>query len=129
MKNVLIVVATLVGLGFAAAALAATGSGTGIGQVAANLSQTMGSVAKAASGVCYVGGVVSTGAGIMKFKAFKDNPAQVTIGAPITLIFIGAALMVLPSVIKATGQTLFGDTAQTAGPSGVSDFGLKKSGS
>lgn len=126
MKNILIVVATLVGLGFAAAALAAGASGTGIGQVATNLSSSLGSIAKAASGVCYVGGVVSTGAGIMKFKAFKDNPAQVTIGAPIVLIFIGAALMVLPSVIKATGQTLFGDAAATAGPSGTATFGLKK---
>ena len=63
---------------------------------------------------------------IFKFKAHKDNPNQESIGKPIALLFIGAAMIFLPSVFSTTGVTLFGQQAssQTAvgGIEGVTSF-------
>ena len=48
---------------------------------------------------CYLGGAGFCAAAIFKFKAHKDNPTQVTIGVPVMLLFVGAALLFLPSII------------------------------
>jgi len=65
----------------------------------------------------YLAGLGFSIGAIMQFKQHKDNPTQVTIGKPIAMTFIAAALLFLPSVLKATGSTLFSD-ATTAGPKG-----------
>ena len=57
---------------------------------------------------------------ITKFKMHKDNPTQVPIGKPIGLVFIGAALLFLPSILSVTSYTIFGSSGGTAeGPTGV----------
>ena len=60
--------------------------------------------------------------GIVKLKAHKDNPTQVPISAGIALIFVGAALLFVPTVFKSSGTTLFGSGASQGGISGVSKF-------
>ncbi len=56
----------------------------------------------------------------MKFKQHKDNPTQIPIGTPIALIFIGAALLFLPSILSVTGNTMFGTGGgSTAGSAGT----------
>jgi len=45
---------------------------------------------------------------ILKFKHHKDNPAQVPIGTPVALVFAGAALLFLPSILDVTGSTMLG---------------------
>ena len=57
-----------------------------------------------------VGNPVAAGAkvsAVMKFKMHKDDPTQVPIGTPIGLVFIGAALLFLPSILNVTGSTIF----------------------
>lgn len=83
-----------------------------IGTLADTIIQSLQSVQDMLIAVCYIAGVGFAGAGIFKFKQHKDNPTQVTLGGPIAMIFIAAALIYLPSVIVATGTTIFGTSGQ-----------------
>lgn len=68
----------------------------------------------------YVGGIALIIGAILKFKQHKDNPTQIPIGTPIALVFIGAALLFLPSILDVTGATMFGaGGGKTAGPTGI----------
>jgi intracellular multiplication protein IcmD len=86
-----------------------------IGDVADTVLTSLGSVEQMIVVLCYIAGLGFCGAGILKFKQHKDNPTQVPLGAPIAMIFIAAALIYLPQVIRTTGSTLFGGTQQSAG--------------
>ncbi len=63
--------------------------------------------------LCYVSGIGFASAGVLKFKQHKDNPAQVTLGHCFMLLFIGIGLVWLPTMIEATGVTVFGTGAKT----------------
>ncbi len=86
-----------------------------IGDVAETVLSSLGSVETMIVVLCYIAGLGFAGAGILKFKQHKDNPTQVPLGAPIAMIFISAALIYLPQVIKTTGSTLFGGDQESAG--------------
>jgi intracellular multiplication protein IcmD len=60
-----------------------------------------------------VSGIGFAGAGVLKFKQHKENPAQVPLGTCFMLLFIGIGLVWLPSMIEATGVTIFGTGAKT----------------
>jgi intracellular multiplication protein IcmD len=83
-----------------------------IGALADTIIQSLQSVQDMLIAICYIAGVGFAGAGIFKFKQHKDNPTQVPLGGPIAMIFIAAALIYLPSVIVATGSTIFGTSGQ-----------------
>jgi hypothetical protein len=51
-------------------------------------------------------GTIESAAQIVEFKAHKDNPTQTPISKPIALLFVGAALIFLPSVFSVDGQAL-----------------------
>ncbi|MGQ3892568.1 type IV secretion protein IcmD [Legionella sp. CNM-4043-24] len=88
-----------------------------LGSAASLISQSMEPLALLITGGCYVGGLAFMVGAIMKFKQHKDNPTQVTIGTPIALLLVGAALLFMPSVMGMAGQTIFGG-GTTAGPGG-----------
>lgn len=46
----------------------------------------------------YVAGAAFAIAALLKYKQHKDNPTQTTIGTPIALLFIAAALLFIPSL-------------------------------
>lgn len=56
----------------------------------------------------YVSGFAVIGNAIFKLKQVKDNPTQIPVSTPIALFVCGTLLMMLPSVIKPIGETLFG---------------------
>lgn len=85
-----------------------------LGDVADTVLDSLGSVEQMIVVLCYIAGLGFAGAGILKFKQHKDNPTQVPLGAPIAMIFIAAALIYLPQVIRTTGTTLFGGSQQSA---------------
>ncbi|MFI4954810.1 MAG: DUF6750 family protein [Gammaproteobacteria bacterium] len=85
-----------------------------LGDVADTILGSLGSVEQMIVVLCYIAGLGFAGAGILKFKQHKDNPTQVPLGAPIAMIFIAAALIYLPQVIRTTGSTLFGGAQQSA---------------
>jgi hypothetical protein len=55
----------------------------------------------------------------MKFKQHKDNPTQVPVGTPVSMIVMGASLMFAGNFITPLGQSIFG-TGAKAGNSGES---------
>jgi intracellular multiplication protein IcmD len=120
LKKVLLALGGLSLLSVGSLALAA--SGTGIGGIAANVTSNLGSIAKLITAASYVAGMGFAVGAVVKFKAHKDNPTQITIGMPIALLFVAAALIFIPSVFKTSGQTLFGGSGDVAGVSGVTSF-------
>lgn len=93
----------------------------GIGAVANTAKLNLANVALLITAGSYVAGMGFGVAALAKFKAHKDNAAQVPIGGPIALLFISAALLFVPAVFKSTGATLF-DSGQKAGISGTVSF-------
>ena len=93
-----------------------------IGTLADNVRTTLSSIVNLAVASATVVGLFMTISGVVKFKAHRDNPQQVPLSAPIVLIFIGVALMFIPSLIGSIGTTVFGDSsAQKATLDGGSD--------
>lgn len=89
-----------------------------LGNMASSITGTFASIGDAITGGSYVAGLAFSIGAIMKFKQHKDNPTQIPIGTPISLVFIAAALLFLPSVLSVAGYTMFGAQGSTAGPSG-----------
>lgn len=93
-------------------------SGQGIGSVATTVRGNFAAIAQLITAGSYVAGFAFGVAAVVKFKAHKDAPTQVTIGQPIALLFVSAALIFIPGVLKSSGRTLF-TSGSTAGISGI----------
>src|SRR3990167_9179470 len=122
MKKVILILLGLSCFILGTAALAISGAGSVAEQMTTNIS----GFAKLITAAAYVAGMAFVVGAIVKFKAHKDNPTQIPIGTPIALLFIGAALIFVPSVFKVSGSTLFGGSGMVAGVSGVTGFGATK---
>ena len=90
----------------------------GIAGIANNITGTFKSIGQLMIGGSYVGGIALTIAAIFKFKQHKDNPQQVQMGVPITMLLVGVALIFLPSLIQPAGQSIFGSNATVGGVTG-----------
>lgn len=123
-KKVILGLMALVSLLIGSFALAAQISG--LGSVAAQVTSNVGNIARLVTAASYVAGMAFAVGAIVKFKAHKDNPTQIPIGTPIALLFVGAALIFIPTVFKVSGQTLFGTSGTVAGVSGIENFGAPK---
>lgn len=110
----------LVGVGsfMALLLISQTASAITLGNMASSVVGTFTSVGNAITGGSYIAGLAFAIGAIMKFKQHKDNPTQITIGTPISLVFIAAALLFLPSILSVAGFTMFGAQGTTAGPTG-----------
>lgn len=128
MKKVLLVLTGLMCLVLGADVLA-QGISSGIGGVAAQVTSNISSLARLVTAAAYVAGMAFAVGAIVKFKAHKDNPTQIPISAPIFMLFVAIALIFIPTVFQVGGATLFGQSGTVAGPSGISSFGKKYSGS
>lgn len=95
---------------------------SGVGSIATNVVNNLGPVARVITAGSYVAGFGFTVTALVKFKAHKDNPTQIPISMPIALLFIGAALIFVPSVFKSSGVTLFGGVSGVGKISGISTF-------
>lgn len=124
MKKVILGLLALVCFVVGTAALAAASSSMGIGGVAAQVTSNLANVAKLVTAASYVAGMAFAVGAIVKFKAHKDNPTQIPIGTPIALLFVGAALIFIPTVFRVSGSTLFGASGKVAGVSGIVSFGV-----
>lgn len=93
-----------------------------IGNLASNVTGSIGQLAQLATAGAYVAGFGFAIAAILKFKAHKDNPTQIPVGTPIALLLIAVALIFVPTIFGVTGATLFGSAGQTGTISGVTSF-------
>lgn len=90
-----------------------------LGTVAERIVKSFVGLTYLATGGCYLAGLAFSVTAILQFKQHKDNPTQIPVGKPISLVFIAAALLFMPSVLGVAGFTMFGEEAQTAGPTGM----------
>lgn len=97
----------------------ATAAVTTVGGMASAIVSSFTSLTKLITAGSYLGGLAFSIGAIMKFKQHKDNPTQIQIGQPISLVFIGAALLFLPTILDIAGGTMFGEGGQVAGPTGT----------
>ncbi|MFM8454599.1 MAG: type IV secretion protein IcmD [Gammaproteobacteria bacterium] len=63
--------------------------------------------------IAYVAGISLCIAGILQFKAHKDNPQQTPLSKPITLLCVGGGLLFLPVITNLAGGSLFGGTGNS----------------
>jgi intracellular multiplication protein IcmD len=93
---------------------------TTIGDVASQVTQSFTQLAKLITAASYLAGLGFSIGAMMKFKQHKDNPTQIPVGTPVAMLFIAAALLFLPSILKVTSMTMFGPSGgQTATPLGT----------
>lgn len=96
----------------------AMADGQTLGTIASNVTKTFYQIGNLITAGSYVAGLAFSVGAIMKFKQHKDNPTQIPIGTPISLVLIASALLFMPTLLKTMGSTMFG-TATTAGPYGM----------
>ena len=81
-----------------------------IGDVASNISSSLGSVSGLISAICYITGMGFGLSAIMKYKGHRDNPQQIPLSTPVTETVLALALIFLPIVARMSGSTMFGTT-------------------
>ncbi|CEK09777.1 Component of the Dot/Icm secretion system. Predicted innermembrane protein [Legionella hackeliae] len=88
------------------------------GDVTTNITNSFTSVARLITALSYIGGLAFAIVAVMKFKQHKDNPTQVSVGQALGQACIATIFLFLPSFLGYLGGTLFGNEAQTSGPTG-----------
>lgn len=86
----------------------------GVAGLAETLRKQITAIADILVVVSYVAGVGFALAGIVQFKAHKDNPAQVPLSKPIVYLVVGACLLFLPNILETAGSTVFGEGKEEA---------------
>ncbi|OGT06129.1 MAG: hypothetical protein A2X78_02035 [Gammaproteobacteria bacterium GWE2_37_16] len=106
--NILKISICLIFVGFSLYAAEAVAMATNIGDIAQIVVGSFQGIGQLMIATSYLAGIGFTIASIFKFKAYRDNPTQITIGAPVSLLIIGAVMIFLPGVIRPVGSTVFG---------------------
>jgi intracellular multiplication protein IcmD len=107
-----------VGLMVAGFCTASVFAANDIGSIANTVTGAFSSIVKLMTAAAYLAGFGMTIAAIFKFKQHKDNPQQVQMGVPITMLLVGVLLIFLPNIIAPAGASIFGGDAKTGGITG-----------
>lgn len=99
-------IGALLGILYSGIAFAGT-SDSGIGGVAQNITGQFEAIGKLILAVAFLSGIGFIMAAIFKFKQHKDNPNQITLGVPLSLLVIGVVLVFLPSLVGPAGSSIF----------------------
>ena len=103
----------LVGVLFAGAAFASV-SGASLTDIAANVNKSVASLAVVLSDIALLAGIGFVMASFFKFHQHKLNPTQVPLSQGITLVLIGAGLMLFPYMLPTATRAVFGTKAKIA---------------
>ncbi|OGT97951.1 MAG: hypothetical protein A2298_04450 [Gammaproteobacteria bacterium RIFOXYB2_FULL_38_6] len=105
----LIILSTLGICGYMSVASAAISTIT-LSSVLQNMTTTSKDIAGILQDICLVVGIGFIIAGIFKAHQHKNNPTQVTFGNALTLVIIGAALIMFPYLLKLSAKSILGTT-------------------
>lgn len=86
-----------------------------LGTLASNVTQSYENIGKLMVSTAYLAGIGFGIAAIFKFKQHKDNPTQIPVGTPFTLLAVSAALVFLPGLYAPLGSTIFGSDSHPGG--------------
>ena len=84
----------------------ANATGTGLQGMAEKATGSIGALAKLFMAVSYLAGIGFVLAGMLGFKAHKENAQQYPLSKAIVLVAVGAGLVFLPSIITIGGDSL-----------------------
>lgn len=98
-------------LGFAAASTTTQN----IGAVADNISGSLKGISTLIIGIATVAGLGFGVAAIFKFKQHRDNPTQVPLGQPLSLLAIAVFLLWLQFLLQSAGSTVTGKDESATG--------------
>lgn len=101
-------------IGLSSSVLAQSGGGQDITAMAQQITGEASSIAQLLNVAAYVAGIGFALAGILQFKAHKENPQQTPLSKPVVMILVAAALLFLPTVLQVAGASLFGQSATSA---------------
>jgi len=87
----------------------------GLGDIAQHITQSFRSLGKLIIATAYLAGLGFAVAGVFKFKQHRDNPTQIPLGTPLSLLGIGVVLVFMPSLFGPTGKTIFGKSDVAGG--------------
>ncbi len=85
-----------------------------VSAIAANVDSALGGVAKMMQSVGLVAGIGFILASFFKFHQHKLNPQQVPLSQGLTLLVIGAGLVLFPTLIPTATSVITGSTGNTA---------------
>ncbi len=114
---------TIAGVCFAGMALAQP-SGASISEIAKNVNGSVSSLATILSDIALIAGIGFVMASFFKFHQHKLNPTQVPLSQGITLLMIGAGLMLFPAMLPTATKAVFGSKGSIAhvGGSGINQL-------
>src|SRR3990167_3806033 len=114
----ILMISSVVGVLFSAGAVFAAGgdttSGIALSTIAGNVDTSVQQLATVLSDISLIAGVGFVMASFFKFHQHKLNPTQVPISQGVTLLLIGAGLVLFPTMLPTAKNALFGSSAQIA---------------
>ncbi len=102
--------ALIIGLVFASVTFAKTG-GLYLSDIQSNLGSSVGQLAVILQDISLVAGIGFVMASFFKFHQHKLNPTQVPISQGVTLLLIGAGLLLFPVLLPTATKAAFGTTS------------------
>jgi intracellular multiplication protein IcmD len=109
-KGLTKIMAVIAGVAMAGGASAAV-SAIALTELQTNLGHTVGNLAVMLTDISIVAGVGFVMASFFKFHQHKLNPTQVPISQGITLLLVGAGLLLFPVMLPTATKAAFGTTA------------------
>ena|SRR3990167_8199730 len=109
-----LVSALLVMGGSVFAAGSSVSAGLQLSAIAGNVDTSVQQLATVLSDISLIAGVGFVMASFFKFHQHKLNPTQVPISQGVTLLLIGAGLVLFPTMLPTAKNALFGSSAQIA---------------
>ncbi|WP_267257057.1 type IV secretion protein IcmD [Coxiella endosymbiont of Ornithodoros maritimus] len=109
--GLLLLLTGVIGLLFAGTTLAAINL-VSLSSIAENVDTSVAELAIVLSDISLIAGVGFVMASFFKFHQHKLNPIQVSISQGVTLLLIGAGLVLFPTMFPTAKQAIFGKTAE-----------------
>ncbi len=121
-KRGALLIGTALGIMCVTSAMAAPASGITLTALGTNIDRSVSKLAVILSDVALIAGIGFVMASFFKFHQHKLNPQQVPLSQGVTLILVGAGLMLFPTMLPTASKAVFGNSA-TIGKVGGSQIG------
>ena len=97
-----------------------------LGKISGRVQSEVLTIVKLLIVLSYCAGFGFAMAGVLQFKAHKDNPQQVHLSKPMVYLAVAAFLLFLPSLMGTAGMTIFGSNASGTPSSDILDISTVK---